>query len=62
MSRASKSGVQARSGVLVTATATLIGKKCHPVIVHRLLEHGPSGFNELKETRFRDLGSYKPLV
>ena len=33
----------------VTTTATLIGKKWHPVIVHRLLETGPSGFNELKE-------------
>ncbi len=33
----------------VTTTATLIGKKWHPVIIHRLLEHGPSGFNELKE-------------
>jgi len=33
----------------VTTTATLIGKKWHPVIVHRLLEHGPSGFNELQE-------------
>lgn len=33
----------------VTTTATLIGKKWHPVIVHRLLEHGPSGFNELKK-------------
>ena len=33
----------------VTTTATLIGKKWHPVIVHRLLENGPSGFNELKE-------------
>jgi DNA-binding HxlR family transcriptional regulator len=32
----------------VTATATLIGKKWHPVIVHRLLEHGPLGFNALK--------------
>lgn len=32
----------------VTTTATLIGKKWHPVIVHRLLESGPSGFNELK--------------
>lgn len=32
----------------VTTTASLIGKKWHPVIVHRLLEHGPSGFNELK--------------
>ncbi|MBX0324692.1 helix-turn-helix transcriptional regulator [Halomicroarcula sp. F13] len=33
----------------ITTTATLIGKKWHPVIVHRLLESGPSGFNELKE-------------
>jgi len=32
----------------VTSTSSLIGKKWHPVIVHRLLEHGPSGFNELK--------------
>jgi len=32
----------------VTTTATLIGKKWHPVIVHRLLDEGPSGFNELK--------------
>ena len=32
----------------ITTTATLIGKKWHPVIVHRLLENGPSGFNELK--------------
>ena len=34
----------------ITTTATLIGKKWHPVIVHRLLENGPSGFNELKES------------
>ena len=33
----------------ITTTAALIGKKWHPVLVHRLLEHGPSGFNELKE-------------
>ncbi|MFB6149842.1 MAG: winged helix-turn-helix transcriptional regulator [Halobacteriales archaeon] len=32
----------------VTSTSSLIGKKWHPVIIHRLLEHGPSGFNELK--------------
>jgi DNA-binding HxlR family transcriptional regulator len=32
----------------VTTTASLICKKWHPVIVHRLLEYGPSGFNELK--------------
>ena len=32
----------------VTTTASIIGKKWHPVIIHRLLEHGPSGFNDLK--------------
>ncbi|MEF8774798.1 MAG: helix-turn-helix domain-containing protein [Halobacteriales archaeon] len=34
----------------ITSTATLIGKKWHPVIVHRLLVGGPQGFNELKES------------
>ena len=33
----------------ITATARLVGKKWHPVIVHRLLENGPLGFNALKE-------------
>ena len=33
----------------ITSTATLIGKKWHPVIIHRLLESGPLGFNALKE-------------
>jgi DNA-binding HxlR family transcriptional regulator len=33
----------------ITATAELIGKKWHPVIVHRLLETGPTGFNSLKD-------------
>jgi len=33
----------------ITATATLIGKKWHPVIVHRLLERGPLGFNALQD-------------
>jgi DNA-binding HxlR family transcriptional regulator len=33
----------------VTTTASLIGRKWHPVIVHRLLEDGPSGFSELQE-------------
>jgi DNA-binding HxlR family transcriptional regulator len=33
----------------VTATASLIGKKWHPVIVDRLLKNGPLGFNALKE-------------
>ena len=32
----------------ITTTSSLIGKKWHPVIIHRLLEHGPSGFSELK--------------
>jgi DNA-binding HxlR family transcriptional regulator len=34
----------------ITTTATLIGRKWHPVIVHRLLEGGPQGFNALKES------------
>jgi len=33
----------------VTATASLIGKKWHPVIVARLLAEGPLGFNALKD-------------
>lgn len=33
----------------ITTTATLIGKKWHPVIIHRLLDQGPLGFNALKE-------------
>jgi DNA-binding HxlR family transcriptional regulator len=33
----------------VTATASLIGKKWHPVIVDRLLKNGPLGFNALKD-------------
>lgn len=33
----------------ITATAKLIGKKWHPVIIHRLLEIEPVGFNALKE-------------
>lgn len=33
----------------VTCTAHLIGKKWHPVIIHRLLDHGPLGFNALKD-------------
>jgi DNA-binding HxlR family transcriptional regulator len=32
----------------VTTTATLIGRKWHPVIVHRLLDDGPLGFNALQ--------------
>ncbi|WP_226039114.1 helix-turn-helix domain-containing protein [Natrinema sp. DC36] len=33
----------------ITSTATLLGKKWHTVIVHRLLENGPLGFNALEE-------------
>ena len=33
----------------ITSTATLIGKKWHTVIVHRLLDNGPLGFNALQE-------------
>jgi len=33
----------------ITTTATLIGKKWHPVVIHRLLQNGPLGFNALKE-------------
>jgi len=31
----------------VTCTMDVIGNKWHPVIVHRLLNHGPLRFNEL---------------
>lgn len=33
----------------ITSTATLIGKKWHPVIIHRLIKCGPLGFNALRE-------------
>jgi len=33
----------------VTTTASLIGKKWHPVIIDRILKNGPLGFNALKE-------------
>ena len=32
----------------ITTTASLIGKKWHPVIIHRLVQNGPLGFNALK--------------
>jgi DNA-binding HxlR family transcriptional regulator len=32
----------------VTSTVTLIGKKWHPVIIHRLLDQGPLGFATLQ--------------
>jgi DNA-binding HxlR family transcriptional regulator len=33
----------------VTSTATLICRKWHPVIVHRLLHNGPTGFSKLED-------------
>lgn len=33
----------------ITATASLIGKKWHPVIIDRLLSNGALGFNALKQ-------------
>ncbi|WP_226483293.1 winged helix-turn-helix transcriptional regulator [Natrinema amylolyticum] len=33
----------------ITSTATLIGRKWHTVVIHRLLANGPLGFNALKE-------------
>ncbi|GAA0269553.1 winged helix-turn-helix transcriptional regulator [Halobacterium noricense] len=33
----------------VTCAMDIIGKKWHPVIVHRLLQHGALRFNELSE-------------
>jgi len=33
----------------VTGTATLIGRKWHPVIADRLLREGPCGFSELQK-------------
>lgn len=33
----------------ITCTADLLGRKWHPVIVHRLLEEGPLGFNALQD-------------
>jgi DNA-binding HxlR family transcriptional regulator len=33
----------------VTSTAIILGRKWHPVIIHRLLQSQPCGFNELQE-------------
>lgn len=33
----------------VTSTATLICRKWHPVIIHRLLHNGPTGFSDLEK-------------
>ena len=33
----------------LTATAGIMSKKWHPVIIHRLLDSGAMGFNELKD-------------
>lgn len=32
----------------ITSTATMLGKKWHCVIIHRLLENGPLGFSALQ--------------
>jgi len=46
--------VDARDGATahgpLKATASILGKKWHPLIVAQLLESGPLGFNELKES------------
>lgn len=42
----------------ITATANLIGKKWHPVIIHHLLENDGRGFNSLKE----DIGGISSKV
>jgi len=34
----------------VTTTALLVGKKWHPVVIHRLLNEGPSGFSDLESS------------
>ncbi|WP_414837424.1 winged helix-turn-helix transcriptional regulator [Candidatus Nanosalina sp. VS9-1] len=33
----------------LTATASIVSKKWHPVIIHRLLSQGGMGFNQLKD-------------
>lgn len=32
----------------ITATSDIIGKRWHPIIIHRLLQHHDLGFNEMK--------------
>lgn len=39
---------QGQSWCAVTCTTEVISRKWHTVIVHKLLDHGPMGFNELK--------------
>lgn len=33
----------------ITCAAALVGRKWHPVIIHRLLQQGPMRFNELRD-------------
>lgn len=33
----------------ITATSAIVGRKWHPVIIHRLLKHGSLGFSDLEE-------------
>jgi len=42
----------------LTATTNIISKKWHPVIIHRLLEEGGTGFNQLK----KDVGGISSKV
>lgn len=37
-----------QSWCAVTCTTEVLARKWHTIIVHRLLNHGPLGFNELK--------------
>lgn len=32
----------------ITATSDIIGRRWHPIIIHRLLQHDKLGFNEMK--------------
>lgn len=34
----------------MVAASAVLGRKWHPVIIHRLLEHGPLAFGELEES------------
>lgn len=43
------SNVSGRSNPPLMVTASIVGKKWHPLIVSELLAGGPLGFNELKE-------------
>lgn len=46
----SSTGLTGRSDRSLTVTATILGKKWHPVIVSVLLDAGTLGFSELKDS------------